>query len=92
MAIAHKRRCRASWNANGMCFRTRLGTPSSPAALCFGVRRRASCNITGVICPEIIGTEEVGVGRTRPSQGNGDLEGIVGSGERATVSIYASIV
>ena len=48
------------------------------------VRRRTSSIVIGVICPEILGTSEVGVCRTRPSQGNGALGGSVGSEERAT--------
>ncbi len=42
--------------------------------------------MAGVMCPAIIGIHELGVGWTWPSQGNGALEGRVGSGERAIVS------
>ena len=82
---ARKIRCRNSWITIGMCFRTRYCNPSGPAALWIRVRRTASCNIAGLICPDIFGTEELGVGWTRPSQGNATLGGNVGSGERATV-------
>jgi len=40
-----------------------------------------------MICPINIGTEEVEVGWTWPSQGNSAPGGSVGSGERAAVSI-----
>jgi hypothetical protein len=80
----------ASWNAGGMCLSTRPGTLSRPAALWFGVRRRASWKMVGVIWPISIGTEEVGVDRMWSSQGNGAPEGSVGSGERAAVSSFSS--
>jgi len=48
--------------------------------------------MAGVICPISIGAEEVGVGRTWPSQENGAPGGSVGSGERATVSVCVSCV
>ena len=51
------------------------------AAKCFVHNRR--CYLT-----EIIGMDGVGVGRTRPSKGNGAPGGRAGSGERATVSSY----
>jgi hypothetical protein len=60
---------------------------SGPAALWFGVRRKDSCMMAGVIHPVIIGVEVNGVGWTCPSQGNGAPGGSVGSGETATVSI-----
>ena len=75
-----------------MCFKTRPGTSSGPAALWLKVRRRASCIIAKVICPEIIGTEKTGVDWTRPSQGNIAPEGKVGFGERATVFICVILV
>jgi len=75
-----------------MCFKTRPGTPSGPAALWFGVRRRASCIIVGVFRPDIVCIGEVGVGRTWPSQENGAPGKNAGSGERATVSICVSFV
>jgi len=62
-------------------------TTSGSAALWVSVRRRASWKMAGVICPIDNGTEEMGVGRTRPRQGNGAPGGSVGSGERAIVSI-----
>ena len=71
---------------------TRHVTPFGPAALWFGARRRASCIIAGVFCLDIIGTDEIGVSRTRPSQENGAPGGSIGSGERATVSICASFL
>jgi hypothetical protein len=92
MAIAWKTRWRALWNAGGVCFRTTPGTPSGPAALWFGARRRAFWTIAGVIRPINIRTEEVGLGRTWPIQGNGALGGSVGSGESAIVSICVSWV
>jgi hypothetical protein len=46
--------------------------------------------MAGVICPISIGIEEVGVGRTWPSQGNVAPGGSAGSGERAIVSIFLS--
>ncbi len=92
MAKAWKRTWRVSWNACGMCFSITPGTPSGPAALWFGVRRRASWKMAGVICPISIGTEGVGVGWTWPSQGNGAPGGNVGSGERGAVSIIVSCV
>ena len=42
--------------------------------------------MAGVICPAIIGTDEVGVAWTIPCQGNGAPGGRVGSGESAVVS------
>ena len=48
--------------------------------------------MAGVICPISVGTEEVRVGWTWPSQGNGALGGDVGSGERVVVSISVSWV
>ena len=48
--------------------------------------------MTGMIQPEIKGFEEVGVGRTWPSQGNGAPRGSVGSGEKSMVSDCASFV
>ena len=45
--------------------------------------------MAGVICPAIIGMNEVGVGRTCPIYGNGVPGGRVGYGERATVSSSA---
>ena len=83
---------RASWNVGGMCFKARLGTPSRLAALWFGVRRRAFCNIARMICPIIIGTKEVGVGRTSSEPGKQRSRGIVGSGERVVVFIWVSRV
>ncbi len=62
------------------------GTPSGPAALWFGVRRRASWKIAGLIWSISIGSGEAGVGRTWLSQGKGAPGGSVGSGERALVS------
>jgi len=47
-----------------------------------GVRRSASCRIAGVI----LGTDDVGVGLTRPSQGNSAPGGRVGFGDRASIS------
>ena len=44
----------------------------------------------GVMCPAIIGTDEVGVARTEARQGNGAPGGRVGSGESAFVSSSAS--
>ena len=76
----------ASWNAVGICFNTTPGTPSGPAALWFGVRRRASWNIAGVIFPISMGSIEVGLGLTWVSHGKGTPIGNVGSGERAVVS------
>ena len=73
-----------------MCLSTIPGTLSGPAALWVGVRRRASWKMTGVIWPINIGTEEVGVGRTWPSHGNGALGGSIGSGDRAVVSNFSS--
>jgi len=47
--------------------------------------------MAGVICPINIGTdEEVGVGRTLPSHGNGAPGGRVGSGDRAVDSNFSS--
>ena len=48
--------------------------------------------MAGVIWPICIGTEEVGDGRTWPSQENGAPGGIVGSEERDVVSIFVSDV
>jgi hypothetical protein len=45
--------------------------------------------MAGVICPAIIGTDDVGVGRTWPSQGNGAPGGRVEYRERAIVSSSA---
>jgi hypothetical protein len=42
--------------------------------------------MAGVICPAIIGTDEVGVAWTFPCQGNGAPGRRVGSGESAVVS------
>ena len=92
LARDYKRRWRVSWNAEGMSSKTWSGTPSGLTALWFGVRLRTSCIIGVVISPEIIGAEKVKVGRTRPSQGNGAPGGIAGSGERAAISICASLV
>ena len=72
-----------------MCLKTRPGTSSSPTALWLGVRRKASCMMARVIQPEIIGIEDVCVGRTCPSRGKGVPCGSVGSGIRAAVSICA---
>ena len=82
----------ASWNADGMCFSTKPGTLFGPATLWFGVRRRASWKMVGVIWTIIIGTEEVGVGRTWPSHGESAPGGIVGSGESDVVSLFSSCV
>ncbi len=65
--------------------------PSGPAALLHGVRRKASCMIAGVIHPAIIGAEVVGDGQMCLIQGKGAPGRSEGSGERATVSIYASL-
>ena len=62
-------------------------TLSGPTALCLGVRRKASYIIVGVIHPEIIGVDDVGVERTCPSHRKGAPGGSVGSGDRATDSI-----
>ena len=75
-----------------MCFSTTPGTPYGSASEWFGVLRRASWKIAGVIWPISIGTEEVGAGRTWPGQGNGAPGGNVGSGERVVVSICVSCV
>jgi len=45
--------------------------------------------MAGVICPAIIGTDDVGCGRTWPSQGNGAPGERVGSRERAIDSSSA---
>jgi len=71
---------------------TSPGTPYGPAALWFGVRRRASWKMVGVIWSINIVTEEVGVGWTWPSHGNGAPGGSVGSGDRAFVSNFSSCV
>ena len=80
----------ASWNAGGLCLSIRSGTPFGPAALWFGVRRRAYWKMAGVIWPIGIGTEGVGVGRTWSSQGNGAPGGSVGSEYIAVVSSFSS--
>jgi hypothetical protein len=46
--------------------------------------------MAGVIWPINVGTEEVGDGRTWPSQGNGAPGGSVGSGDRAVDSNFSS--
>jgi hypothetical protein len=46
--------------------------------------------MAGVIWPINMGTEEVGVGRTCPSHGNGAPGGSVGSGDKAGVSNFSS--
>ena len=48
--------------------------------------------MAGVIWPISISTEEVGIGRTWPSQENGAPGVSVESGERAVVSIFVSCV
>jgi hypothetical protein len=70
-----------------MCLRMRPVTPSCPAALWLGVRRKIYCMMAKVIQPEIIGIEDYGVGRTSPSHGNGVLEVSAGSRDNAVVSI-----
>jgi len=75
-----------------MCLSTKPGTPFGPAALWFGVRRRVSRKIDGMMWPINIGIEEVGVGRTCQSHGNGARRGIAGSGESDVVSIFLSCV
>ena len=66
------------------------GTPSGPAALWFGVRRRASCSIAGVMHPEIIGMVYRWLGVMWESHGNGAPDERVGSGERAVVSSFST--
>jgi hypothetical protein len=63
------------------------GTPSGPAALWLGVRRKASCMMIGVVHPKIIGVDVANVGWMCPNQERG-ARGSVGRGDRATVSIY----
>ena len=46
--------------------------------------------MAGVMWPDIVGTEEMGVARTEARQGNGASGGRVGSGESAIVSSSAS--
>ena len=46
--------------------------------------------MVGVFGPTSIGIEEVGVGRTWASHGNGAPGGSVGSGDRAFVSSFSS--
>ena len=48
--------------------------------------------MVGGMYPEIIGISEVGVGRTRSSQGKGAPGGRVGPGDKATVSVSAIFV
>jgi hypothetical protein len=74
-----------------MCLRTRPGTPSGPAALWLGVQRKVSCMMAGVIQPEIVGIEDVGVGRAYVSHGKGAPIGGGGSGDRPTFSICVTI-
>ena len=62
------------------------------AALWLEVRRRASYIVAGVICPDIIGTQKVGNGRTWPSKAKKTPGGSVGYGERAAVSSYVIFV
>ncbi len=69
-----------------MFLRIRPGTPSGPAALWLGVRRKASYMMVGVMQPEIIGIDDTSVGRTCPIHGKGTPGGSVGSGDRAAVS------
>ena len=45
--------------------------------------------MAGVLCPVIIGTDEVGVARTEARQGNGAPTGRAGSGESAFESSSA---
>ena len=73
-----KRSCRASWNTRGMCLRIRPGTPFRPGALWFGVRRRASSSIAGVMHLKIIGTVCRRLGVMWESHGNGAPGGSVG--------------
>ncbi len=80
----------ASWKAGGMCLSTRPGTPYGLTTLWFGVPRRASWKMVGVIWPINIGTDEVGVGQTWPFHGNGAPGGSVGSGDRAVVYNFSS--
>jgi hypothetical protein len=74
----------------GMCLSISPGTQSGPAALWFGVRRRASCSIDGVMHPEIIGIVYCRLGVMWESHGNGALGGSMGSGERALVSSFCT--
>ena len=76
---------RASWNPGGMCFKLMSGTPSGPAALWFGDRRRASCMIAGKIHSDIMGVVyryDIG---TRASHGNGAPGGSLESGDNALI-------
>ncbi len=69
-------------------FKDKAWDPVRPRGLVVRVLRRTSCITSRTICPEIIGTEHVGVGRTWPIQGNGRAPGgSVGSGEKIAESI-----
>ena len=83
-----KQSFRASWNRGCICFRIMAGTPSGPAALWFGVRRRASCRIVGEIRPDIMGVLCTWGDVTRVSHGIGAPGGSVGSGDNAWISIF----
>jgi hypothetical protein len=61
-----------------------MGCPES--VMCASLARSASSRSLFREMVWIVGTDEVSVGRTWPSQGNGAPEGRVGYGERAIVS------
>ena len=69
----------------GMCLRIRQGTPYGPAALWFGVRRRASSSIAGVMHLEIIGMVCRRLGVMWEGHESGAPGGSVGLGERVVV-------
>jgi len=62
------------------------GTPSGPSALWFGVRRKASCMIAGVMQPEIMGSVCLRMRGTQRCHGNGAPCESVGSGDMTWVS------
>ena len=75
-----------------MCFKIMPGSPSGATALWFGVRRRVSCIIVGEMHPDIMGVVRSRGKKTRASHGNKALDGSVGSGDNALISILSTCV